>query len=72
MNPILHLKKNGELCCIIIVSPSVLTFIGRRDRRTNITFYANGTRVKWISTSFSEWDFESFCNNCTVNDTVSE
>jgi len=28
------------------------------------------SKVSYISGTYNEWDFDSFCDNCTLNDTI--
>lgn len=41
-----------------------------KEKRHNITFFDNGTKVSFISTAYAEWDYDRFCANCTLNDTI--
>lgn len=41
-----------------------------KEKKSNITFFDNNTKVSYIATSHAEWNFDAFCANCTLNDTI--
>jgi hypothetical protein len=50
------------------VGPYVL--YKQKEKRSNITFYDNNTKVSYVSVGYGEWDYASFGANLTLNDTI--
>ena len=40
------------------------------EKKSNVTFFDNNTKVSYIGSTYNEWDYDSFCDNCTLNDTI--
>ena len=41
-----------------------------KEKKTNVTFFDNNTKVSYIATSYAEWKHDAFCDGCTLNDTI--
>lgn len=41
-----------------------------KEKKSNITFFENNTKVSYVSTSYADWKVDAFCANCTLADHI--